>query len=116
MRGLPLEHQLLTLGATFEKECETAPKYRMYVIDGPIKKPGMIQDEQGSALRAEVYRIPVDNLGRFLMLIPAPLCLGSVELSDGTKVIGFLCESYAVKDCEEITRYQSWRTYIEKNM
>jgi allophanate hydrolase len=44
--------------------------------------------------------------------IPQPLGIGTVELSDGGMVKGFLCESSGLTGAEEITRFGGWRNYI----
>jgi hypothetical protein len=36
-------------------------------------------------------RCRAPRIGGFLALIPQPLCLGSIELDDGSRVTGFLC-------------------------
>ncbi len=43
MRGLPLNKQLLDLHAEFVREASTEPLYRMYALDGPVKKPGIVR-------------------------------------------------------------------------
>ena len=42
--------------------------------------------------------MPMQRVGDFLALIPAPLGLGSLELADGRRVHGFLCENDALAD------------------
>ena len=39
------------------------------------------------------------------------LGLGSVELADGRRVTGFLCESAGLEGAEEITRHGGWRAW-----
>ena len=55
--------------------------------------------------------MPVDQLGSFLTLVPPPLCLGTVELADGTWRKGFLCEPRAIVGATEITHHGGWRAY-----
>ena len=41
LRGLPLNHQLLGLGARFVRAAATAPCYRLYALPGPEpRRPG----------------------------------------------------------------------------
>lgn len=42
--------------------------------------------------------MPVESLGAFATLIPAPLGLGRVALADGREVTGFICEGYAAPE------------------
>ncbi len=114
MRGLPLNHQLTELDATFIKAAKTAPCYRLYEVpEKTPPRPGMVQDrERGAALELEVWRMPLENFGAFMVQIASPLCIGSVELEDSSVIYGFLCEYDAVKDAEEITAFGGWRGYI----
>ena len=56
--------------------------------------------------------IPLDRFGSFVAGIPAPLGIGQVETETGDWVQGFVCESYAVADAEDITGIGSWRKYL----
>lgn len=40
------------------------------------------------------------------------MTLGSIELSDGTRAPGFLCEPGALQDAPDITEYGGWRRYL----
>lgn len=53
--------------------------------------------------------MPVESLGAFATLIPAPLGLGRVALADGREVTGFICEGYAAAGAENVTAYGGWR-------
>jgi allophanate hydrolase len=56
--------------------------------------------------------MPLQAFGSFVALIPAPLGIGTLCLDDGTTVLGFLCESYAVRDAIEITDHGGWRAWL----
>ncbi len=56
--------------------------------------------------------MPLDQVGSFLALIPAPLGLGSVELRDGGWVKGFICEGAALQDAPDISTHGGWRAYL----
>ena len=43
-----------------------------------------------------MWSLPAEKVGAFVAKIPAPLGLGTVTLADGSAVLGFLCESYAI--------------------
>lgn len=114
MTGLPLNHQLTELDATFVKAAKTAKSYRLYEVPEKIPpRPGMVQDrEHGDSLELEVWRMPLENFGAFMVQIASPLCIGSVELEDGNIVYGFLSESEPLKGAEEITSFGGWRGYL----
>jgi allophanate hydrolase len=114
LKGLPLNWQLTERGATLKAETRTAPVYRMYALaGGPPERPGLILDEeQGEAIQVEVWSMPADQFGSFVDGIPAPLAIGKVHLSDGSKISGFVCEAYGISGAEEITQYRGWRDYL----
>lgn len=113
MQGLPLNHQLLSLKAQFVKACKSAIGYRLF--DVPEKnppRPGMLKDAASPyALELEVWEMPLENFGAFMVQIASPLCIGTVFLDDGSSVYGFLCESDALKNAREISEYGGWRAY-----
>jgi allophanate hydrolase len=51
-------------------------------------------------------------VGSFLALIPPPLGLGSIELEDGSRVHGFLCEGHALQAAPDITHFGGWRAFL----
>ena len=114
MRGLPLNHQLTELSATFVKATKTAEGYRLFNVPEKVPpRPGMVRDTTSEAsLELEVWSMPLDNFGAFMVQIASPLCIGTVSLEDGSSVYGFLCESDALKGAEEITAYGGWRSYL----
>lgn len=114
MSGLPLNPQLTSLGAQMEARTTTAPHYRFYKLNGfEPPRPGLVRVlHDGAPIEVEVWRMPVENYGRFVALIPAPLCIGSVELQDGSRVQGFLCEKYATENAEDISALGGWRGYL----
>jgi allophanate hydrolase len=116
MRGLPLNHQLTELGASFEKSTFTAKGYRLYEVPEKVPpRPGMVRDTKSDAsLELEVWSMLLENFGAFMIQIASPLCIGSVVLEDESVVYGFLCESDAILDAEEITSYGGWRKYLER--
>ncbi|MEH0442929.1 allophanate hydrolase [Streptomyces sp. B21-102] len=115
LTGQPLNPQLLALGARLDVTTTTAPVYRLHALRTSPPKPGLEHvGEGGAAVEAEVWRLPAEGLGRLLAALPRPMTLGSVELSDGSRVPGFLCEPSALTDAEDITSHGSWRTYLNQ--
>ncbi|MDX3579367.1 allophanate hydrolase [Streptomyces sp. FL07-04A] len=115
LTGQPLNPQLLALGARLDVTTTTAPVYRLHALRTSPPKPGLEHvGEGGAAIEAEVWRLPAQGLGRLLSALPRPMTLGSVHLSDGSAVPGFLCEPSALKDAEDITPHGSWRTYLNQ--
>ncbi|MDN3022236.1 allophanate hydrolase [Streptomyces sp. S.PB5] len=116
LTGQPLNPQLLSLGARLERTTTTADAYRLHALATTPPKPGLVRvgpDGGGAAIEAEVWRLPAEGLGRLLAALPRPMALGSVELADGERVPGFLCEPAALVDAEDITSYGGWRAYLQ---
>lgn len=114
LSGLPLNGQLTERGATLRRATTTAPQYRLYALPGTVPpKPGLQRvGSGGAAIAVEVWDVPLDQIGSFLALIPAPLGLGSLTLADGTSVHGFVCEALALDGARDITEFGGWRAYL----
>ena len=117
MSGLPLNPQVTGLGGNFISEVKTAEKYKMVYLPKPVPhRPGIVKiAEGGASITAEEWSFPAENVGAFLAGIASPLGLGQVELNDGRKVHGFLCEPWAADQAEDISRSGSWRGYLAKS-
>ncbi|MBI3187353.1 MAG: allophanate hydrolase [Gammaproteobacteria bacterium] len=114
MQGLALNHQLTERGARLIQRTHTAPHYRFYALPGgPPQRPGLVRvDNNGAAIEVEVWNVPAENFGSFVAGIPAPLGIGKIELADGNKVSGFMCEAYAVEGARDITEMGGWRVFL----
>ena len=114
LRGLPLNAQLTERGATLRRSTHTAAFYRLFALPGTVPpKPGLLRvREGGAAIEVEIWDMPVAAIGSFLALVPPPLGLGSVELADGSRAHGFLCESYALSGADDITHHGGWRAFL----
>ncbi|GAA1296347.1 allophanate hydrolase [Planotetraspora silvatica] len=107
--GQPLHPELAGLGAVARGLAHTASTYRLYDLGD---RPGLIRDSSGGPIEVELFRLTPEALGRLLVTIRPPLGLGTVELSDGRLVTGFLCEPYAAPDARDITSHGSWPAYL----
>jgi allophanate hydrolase len=116
MKGLPLNKQVVNLGGEFVRTVQTAALYKMIYLPEPAPhRPGIIRvGEDGSSIAAEEWRLPQVSLGAFLATIQQPLGLGRIELMDGRKVHGFLCEAAAAEGAEDISITGGWRGYLGK--
>ena len=115
LTGLPLNRELVDLGASFSREVETTPDYRLFALPGSAPaKPGLLRvaDGAGSAIKAEVWTLDRAGFGDFVARIPAPLGIGTIRLNDGGSVKGFLVEAEAVKAAEDVSRFGGWRAYL----
>lgn len=114
LTGLALNHELVSLGGILSRALQTRPLYRLHALaGGPPRRPGMLRiGAGGAAIDAEVWTLPGDGFGRFVAGVPAPLCIGTVLLADGTAPKGFLVEPAGLDDAEDISRFGGWRAYL----
>ena len=115
--GLLLNRQLREAGATLVRTCRTERAYSLFAL--PETTPpnaGMIRAlhrETGAAIEVEVWTMAVEAFGGFVARVPAPFCVGTVSLEDGTSVHGLLCEPHATRGAKDISRHGGWRAYLE---
>lgn len=115
LTGMPLNHELVAQGAVFLRAVGTRPCYRLHALaGGPPRRPGLLRvaDREGASIAAEVWALPDDGFGRFVAAVPAPLCIGTLLLNDGTAPKGFLVEPAGLGGSEDITRYGGWRNWL----
>jgi gamma-glutamylcyclotransferase (GGCT)/AIG2-like uncharacterized protein YtfP len=111
MRGLELNGNLLAAGATFVREARTAPVYRLWSIGD--RHPAMVRvSTGGAAIALEIWSVSAAALTSILRQEPAGLCIGTVQLDDGSEVLGVLGESILCEGQREITTYGGWRAYV----
>lgn len=115
LSGLPLNRELLDLGATLVKSAKTAPDYRFYALaGGPPHRPGLIKvsDGTGVSIACEIWALTPAGFGQFVAGIPAPLGIGTLTLEDGSCVKGFIAEAIAVEGATDISAFGGWRAYL----
>ena len=117
LSGMPLNGELKALGGRLLEETSTAPDYRLYALAAASPpKPGLLRvaQGQGSAIALEVWALTAEGFGRFVADIPSPMSIGTLRLSDGRSVKGFLVEADAVAGAPDISGYGGWRSYVAK--
>jgi allophanate hydrolase len=114
LSGQPLNHQLTALGGTLVRAGSTAPNYRLYALRGTVPaKPGLVRvREGGRAIEIEVWSLDEPAFGAFVGEVPRPLCIGSVEMEDGSLISGFLCEPEALAEAVDVSHHGGWRAYL----
>ncbi len=118
LSGMPLNGQLIERGASLVRATTTSAHYQLYALPNTTPpKPGLKRvSGAGAAIALEVWDVPLQHVGSFLALIPAPLGLGKVELMDGTWVTGFICEGHALQDALDVSHFGGWRAYISSKV
>lgn len=111
MDGLPLNHELRERGGRLERTTRTSSSYRAFrIVRGDRRLPGLLRTGDGAPFEIELWSLPPDGAGSFLAsCVRPPLCLGTLELEDGSTCMGFLAESHGVQGMEDITSYGGWR-------
>jgi allophanate hydrolase-like protein len=112
MRGLELNPNLLSVGASFVREDATEACYRLWSIDD--RHPAMLRTPgQGTRIAVEVWDVPLAGLAEVLMSEPPGLVIGKVLLQDGAIVLGVLGEPFLCEGKREITAFGGWRAYVD---
>ena len=116
MSSMALNGELTSLGGRFLEAAQTAPRYRLYALNGgPPARPGMLRvASDGMSIGLEIWALPADGFGRFVAAIPAPLSIGTITLADGRTVKGFLAESNGVEGARDISSFGGWRAFVAR--
>jgi allophanate hydrolase len=115
LSGMPLNRELWAFAAQFVEATTTAPDYRLYELVGTEpRKPGLLRvsDGRGSSIAIEIWEMPAEAFGHFTAAVPPPLSIGTVRLTDGRLVKGFLVEAQATAGARDISRYGGWRDFV----
>ena len=112
LSGQPLNSQLTERDGYLVRQGTTSDHYRLYALPDN-KRPALIRDMQnGQPIEVEVWSIPAHTVGSFMQGVLPPLGIGSVELSDGVWVNGFIAEPVSTEGSKEITAYGGWIHYV----
>jgi allophanate hydrolase len=116
LRGQPWNQGLRELGARFVRACPTAARYRFVgLLDLSPPRPGLIRDDaRAGAIEVEIYDLTHDGFGKLVASVAPPLAIGTIELADGERVKGFLCESWAAAQARDITDFGGWRAFLDE--
>jgi allophanate hydrolase len=117
LSGMPLNGQLMERGARLLASTQTAPDYRLFALPGTTPpKPGLLRVAPGSGYRiaVEVWEMPLEHYGSFVALIPPPLGIATLTLTDGGQVQGFACEALATGGAQEISHLGGWRAFMAR--
>lgn len=114
LKDMPLHWQLTSREAKFLAATHTAPAYRLYAMANTAPpKPALVHvGDGGASIAVELYELDVAAFGSFVAEVPPPLAIGTVTLSDGSSVKGFVAEPRAIIGADDITALGGWRAYI----
>ena len=114
LSGMALNGELLALGGRLLETTTTAPDYKLYALDTTPPKPGMLRVDAGagSAIKLELWALSAAAFGKFVAAIPPPMAIGTVRLSDGRGIKGFIVEPAAINGARDITVFGGWRAFM----
>jgi allophanate hydrolase len=114
LSGMPLHHQLTSRAARLARRAHTEPAYRLYAMAGTTPpKPALVHVGAGGVqIELEVYELGLAEFGSFVEEVPPPLAIGTVTLSDGCTVKGFVAEPRALQGATDVSSFGGWRAYI----
>ncbi|UDY24335.1 allophanate hydrolase [Nocardioides sp. Kera G14] len=116
LSGQPLNADLVARGGVFLETTRTSSAYRMFLVDGPLPRPGLTKlpgsPTAGDGIEVELWSLPDEAVAGFLATIAPPLGLGQVELADGRWTTGFLTTADAVDPARDITSCGGWRGWL----
>jgi len=116
LSGMALNGELLALGGRLLQATATAPDYRLHALDTTPAKPGMLRVAPGAGyqIELEVWALPAAAFGNFIAAIPPPLSIGTVRLTDGSSVKGFIVETADIAEARDISSFGGWRAFVER--
>jgi allophanate hydrolase len=116
LSALPLNAQLLALGAHLVRRTKTTSAYRLHALAGTNPaRPGLYpttDKQQGAEIVAEVWELSQQAVAALLETIPSPLGLGRITLADGTTELGFIANGPVPAGSVDVTEYGGWRAYL----
>jgi len=107
MRGQP-GHANLD-GGRFVEQVETAPRYRLFEVDG--RWPALVEDDDGVAIAAELYELDEEHIARLTGLEPPGWNRAPVELADGRRVDAFLGDPELRARGHDVSRHGGWAAF-----
>ena len=114
LSGMALNGELRTLGGRLLETAITAPDYKLYALATTPPKPGMLRVDpgKGTAIELEIWSMSAAAFGQFVAAVPPPLSIGTIRLSDGRSVKGFIVEAAGVEGARDISSFGGWRAYM----
>jgi hypothetical protein len=99
-------------GMTYVAEARTAPKYRLYVLEG--RWTALVEDGRGGTfVEGELVHIADDRWAEVAASEPPGITPGPVELEDGRLVTAALGDPDYLRDHgEDITEFGSFPAYL----
>ena len=98
-------------GARLVETTRTAPRYRLFVVDGMW--PALVPAEDGVAIECEVYDAEEELLARLAELESPGWSRAPLELGDGRVVEAFVADLPLAGRGEDVSRHGGWPAFRE---
>ena len=118
LSGQPRSRDLIENGGQVLASTTTAERYRLLRTGGSPPVPVLVTaPDGGAAIEVETWRLPAAALPGILARSSPSVCLGRVELADGSTEIGFVADTSALddEDLSDITAFGGWRAYLAEH-
>ncbi len=115
LAGEPRNRDLLDRGGVLISVTRTAARYRLVRIGEESPVPALVAVPQGgAAIEVETWSVPAEACVAILAASSGVVCLGRLELADGTTQIGFVADAAAMATdaISDITEFGGWRSYL----
>jgi allophanate hydrolase len=102
-------------GARFVERTRTAPRYRLYFVDGlwPALLPA---SEGGATIECELYQCSEELLERLARVEPPGWNRRPVELEDGRSVEAFVGDAELAARGVDVSEHGSWAAFVSSQV
>ena len=97
-------------GARFVERTRTAPRYRLFFVDGLW--PALVPAADGAAIECELYECSEELLERLAYVEPPEWSRGPLELEDGRTVEAFVGDPALATRGVDVSEHGSWAAFV----
>ena len=97
-------------GARFVERTRTAPRYRLFFVDGLW--PALVADDDGIEIECELYECSEELLERLAWVEPPGWNRAPLELEDGRLVEAFLGDAELARRGVDVSEHGSWAAFV----
>jgi allophanate hydrolase len=97
-------------GARFVERTTTAPRYRLYFVDGLW--PALVANNDAVEIECELYDCPEELLERLARVEPPGWSRAPLELADGRRVDAFLGDAALATRGVDVSAHGSWAAFV----
>ena len=97
-------------GARFVERVRTAPRYRLFFVDGLW--PALVPAEDGAAIECELYECSEELLERLAHVEPPGWNRGPLELEDERRVEAFVGDAALAAHGLDVSEHGSWAAFV----